>query len=166
MDRDKPSKMWLFDLRSTSQLQAQFNPTELQETIAVNWNKLAVLGFSHMPQQYQQTDNHGFSFELAFRAIDADGNRLDDLTYARKFLLSICYPSRSSPSPARVLFVWPKLVSLTSVVRKLEFKHAQFNRAGDPVVTSAKLTLEEIRDVRLYAEDVLDVGTQRSAGGT
>ncbi len=151
-------------------LQAQFNPTELAETIAVNWNKLAVLGFSHMPQQYQNTDNHGFSFELTFHAMDGSGRRLDDLVRARKFLLALCYASkntRGSPAtgaPPRVMFFWPNLVSLTCILKKLAFKHTMFNVQGSPVITAVKIDIEEIRDQRLYADEVLLRGTRRDAG--
>lgn len=148
---------------------AQFNPTELDEDLTVNWNKLAVLGLSHMPLQYQQTDNHALSVDLAFRAFDDTGkNRLADVQRARRFLLSLCYSSQGSPAtviggaPPRVLFVWPTLIELVCVVKKLHFHHTLFNTQGAPVHFSCKVDLEEIRDVRLYSEQVRDMGTQRS----
>lgn len=173
MTKNKPARMYIVDTSRPASpdatLTAQFNPTELEETLAVNWNKLAVLGLSHMPLQFQQTDNHGFSFEFAYHAIDDEGNKLASIAQARRFLLALCYPSRGAKSvtggaPARALFVWPKLASITCVVRKLAFKHTMFNTEGDPVVFSAKATLEEIRDGRLYAEDVRKSGTIRTTG--
>jgi hypothetical protein len=171
-----PARMEIVDLSrlnasaEDNTLKAQFNPTELAETLAVNWNKLAVLGFSHMPQQYQNTDNHGFSFELMFHATDASGRRLDDLVRARLFLLALCYPSkntRGSPAtgaPPRVMFFWPNLVSLTCVVKKLAIKHTMFNTQGSPVISQAKIDIEEIRDARLYADEVRLRGTMRGTG--
>ncbi len=167
--QNTPARMTLMNVSTGQTIEAQFNPTELDEDLTVNWNKLAVLGLSHMPQQYQQTDNHGFSFELAFRAWDDTGkNRLDDIQLARRFLLSLCYSSRNSPAtvvggaPPRVLFIWPGLVSMTCVIKKLHGHHTLFNTNGDPVHYSVKVDLEEIRDFRLYSEDVLAMGTQRS----
>jgi hypothetical protein len=171
MNRIDPARMSLSNL-STSQsviqtLEAQFNPTQLRETIVVNYARLAVLGLSHKPLQYQNTDNHTFPIELAFRAYDAKGNRLDDNKAARRFLMSLCYPRRGSSTvtggaPPRLLFVWPGLMSLVAVITKLEFEHTLFNFLGDPVHSSAKIDLEEIRDVRLFSEDVLAQGTLRS----
>jgi len=174
MEKNTPTRMSIVDLsRPASKenvLTAQFNPTELEEALSVNWNKLPVLGLSHMPLQYQQTDNHGFSFELAFRALDDTGNKLDSIAHARRFLLSLCYSQRgtnqslATGAPPRVLFYWPQLAALTCVIRKLSIKHTQFNRLGAPVVTAVKVTIEEIRDFRLYAGDVLADGTIRSTG--
>jgi hypothetical protein len=169
-----PDRMSLMNTSTAVSVEAQFNPTQLDEDLAVNWNKLAVLGLSHMPLQYQQTDNHAMSFELAFRAWDKNPtSRLADIHYKRRFLLSLCYPSRNSPAtvvggaPPRVLFVWPSslaggFVSLTSVIKKLHLSHTFFNRKGDSVHFSCKVDLEEIRDFRLYSEDVLTMGTARS----
>ena len=180
--QNTPTKMHIVDLSrpsasvdpstgvSANTLVAQFNPSELSESLAVNWNKLAVLGLSHMPQQYQNTDNHGFSFEMMLHAMDASGRRLNDLMAARQFLLSLCYPSKSakatiaSGAPARVLFFWPRLASLTCVVKKLGIKHTMFNTQGYPVITQVKIDIEEIRDARLYADEVLLRGTLRGTG--
>jgi len=168
-----PDRMSLMNLNTAVSVEAQFNPTELDEDLEVHWNRLAVLGLSHMPLQYQQTGNQTFSFELAFRAFDDRGNRLGDIHYARRFLLSLCYSSRNSPativggSPPRVLFVWPSslaqgFVSLTCVISKLHGKHTLFNRKGDPVHFGFKVDVEEVRDFRIYSEDVLSMGTARS----
>jgi hypothetical protein len=174
-DTRVPAKMYIVDLsrpdKEDGTLYAQFNPTELEETLSVNWSKLAVLGLSHMPLQYQQTDNHGFSFELMFHALDDSGKpQLFAIARARRFLLALCYSSRngaqtiSTGAPSRALFFWPNLISLTCVLRKVVFKHSTFNQQLDPTVFTAKVTLEEIRDARLYGDDVYASGTIRSTG--
>jgi hypothetical protein len=48
------------------------------------------------------------------------------------------------------------------VVTALSFKYGRFNLEGTPVQFTAKVTLEEVRDVRLLSEDVLADGSQRS----
>ena len=53
-------------------------------------------------------------------------------------------------------------MSLTCVVTALSFKYGRFNLDGTPVQFTAKVALEEVRDVRLLSEDVLQDGTQRS----
>jgi contractile injection system tube protein len=171
--KNTPARMYIVDLSRPDQpdntIDAQFNPTELEETLSVNWGKLAVLGLSHMPLQYQQTDNHGFSFELAFHAVVDQSAQLFTIARARRFLLALGYPTRRSQSvatgaPPRALFFWPQLASITCVLRKVTFKHTLFNQQGDPIMFTAKVTLEEIRDARLYADEVLESGTIRSTG--
>lgn len=165
-----PARMSLVNTLTGDELEAQFNPTELEEFVGVNWNRLPILGLSHMPKQYQQTQNYKPSFELAFRAFDDRGNRLDDCMRARRFLMSLCYPARGgadvvSGSPPRVLFVWPTLISLTCTIDSLTFRHTLFNIQGTPIHSSAKVELDEIRDARICMEDVYAQGTIRSAGG-
>ena len=63
------------------------------------------------------------------------------------------------------MFVWPTIVSLNCVISSLTFKYSRFNLAGTPVQFTAKLGLEEIRDVRLLSEEVLADGSQRSGAG-
>ena len=61
-----------------------------------------------------------------------------------------------------MLFIWPRFISLTCVITALSFKYSRFRLDGTPVQFTAKVAFEEIRDVRLYSEDVLRDGTQRS----
>jgi hypothetical protein len=61
--------------------------------------------------------------------------------------------------------VWPSIVALTCVVTSLSFKYGRFSLAGTPIQFTAKLGLEELRDVRLLSEDVLASGTQRLGAG-
>jgi hypothetical protein len=61
--------------------------------------------------------------------------------------------------------VWPTIAILTCVITALAFKYRRFNVAGTPVQFTVKVSLEEIRDVRLVSEDVLASGTQRSSVG-
>lgn len=163
----RPARMSLVNLASGIVLEAQFNPSELTEKLSVNYTKLAVKGLSHKPLQYEGTENHAFEFELAYRAFDRDGNKLGDCMNARRFLLAACYSRRAAASvltgaPPRLLFIWPTLVSLTAKVMSVEFKHTMFNQSGTPTQFSARLTLEEIRDTRLFSDDVQFDGTIRS----
>lgn len=157
-------RMTLQDLQTLETLTAQFNPAKLDETIKVDWVKLTVPGLSHRRHQYNYTDNHGVTFELIFDAQQA-GN-ITDMREARKFLLSLCYSKRGAQNvrdgeATRVLFVWPNLFSLTCVISSLKIVHTAFNLAGDPIYYTAAIGVEEIRDTRLFSEDVRNDGTQR-----
>jgi hypothetical protein len=61
------------------------------------------------------------------------------------------------------------VIALTCVLTGLSFKYGRFALDGTPIQFSARVTIEEIRDVRLLSEDVLADGTRRSGaapGGT
>lgn len=165
--RRKPQRMSFTNLENLITLEAQFNPRELDEDLKVNWGELAVPGLSHKPQQYSGTDNHSFSFRLDFAAIDREGNKLSDITYARRFLLSLAYSRRDAQSivngsPPRFLFIWPNFISLTCVLHSAKLKHYQFGLDGQPTNFYADMQIKEIRDVRLYGEDVFFDGTFRN----
>jgi hypothetical protein len=164
-----PARMSIANLSTGNSVDAQFNPTELEEALEVNWARQTVPGLSHQPLQFVNTNNTKFTFELNFEAQDPTTG-LDQILHARRFLQSLCYPRRgaadvASGGPPRALFVWPTIASLTCVITALAFKYRRFNVAGTPVQFTVKVSLEEIRDVRLVSEDVLASGTQRSSVG-
>ena len=160
-----PPKMQIANVELGTSIEAQFNPTELDENLEALYNRLQVIGQSHQPMQYLGTGNHQFSFELAFRAIDNQGHSLLDQVMARRnYILSLMYATRTgNGSPPRVLFVWPGLAALTCKVTTFKGKHTFFNKKAYPVYGAYQIGVEEIRDVRLYSEDVLKTGTIRPA---
>ncbi len=162
----EPDRMTLANVVSGDELEAQFNPAEISEKLVPNYNRVGIMGLSHKPHQFPQTDNHAFEFEMGHRVYDRRGNRLIDIHYARRFLLSLCYPRRGAGdivggAPPRCLFVWPNFISLTAVITGLDFKHTFFGRDGTPYHFGVKVNIEETRDIRLFSEDVLANGTQR-----
>jgi hypothetical protein len=162
--------MSIANVSSGESIEVPANPTELEELLESNWVRQPVPGLSHQPLQYVHTGNVRFSMELHFDAV-APGTGLDQVLHARRFVQSLCYPRRGvaevlGGGPPRVLFVWPRLVSLTCVITALTFRYQRFNLDGLPVQFTARITLEEIRDVRLASEDVLISGTQRSGVGS
>ncbi len=165
----RPARMSIANVSSGDSIEAQFNPTEFEEALEVNWARQTVPGLSHQPLQFVNTGNTKFTLELNFEAQDPVTS-LDQIHLARRFLQSLCYPRRGAEDvigggPPRALFVWPNVVSLTCVVTSLSFKYGRFNLEGTPIQFAAKVTLEEVRDVRLLSEDVLADGTQRSGVG-
>jgi|SRR5579884_457019 len=165
-----PARMSIANVSTGDSIDAQFNPTEFEEALEVNWARQTVPGLSHQPLQFIHTGNAKFTLELNFEAQDPTTN-LDEIHRSRRFLQSLCYPRRGADDvigggPPRALFVWPNVVSLTCVVTALSFRYGRFNLDGTPVQFTAKVTLEEIRDVRLLSEDVLQDGTQRSGTAT
>lgn len=172
ISRRKPARMSLANLKTGDTIEAFYNPTELTEKISVNYARLQVMGLSHQPMQYQNTGNHGFDFELAFRVFDENNkNRIADMDFVRRFLISLCYPIANAVdvvggAPPHVLFVWPQLAALQAKITELEFKHTMFDLSGRPTHSAAKLKIEEIRDFRLTSEDAFAHGTRRGGTGS
>jgi hypothetical protein len=150
-------------------LSAQFNPTEFTEKVKPMWVKILTLGNTYEITQYTGTENYKIKFDLAFSAFDRHGTKLDDIQKARRFLLACCYPSRKANTIAgakpRVLFVWPTMVSFTGIMADLEIKHTDFNRQMTSTRFVATISLEQLGDARIYAEDIQESGMLRVGAG-
>ncbi len=181
----KPDRMEIHNLVSGDFIEAQFNPTELDENIKPNWNRQNIPGMSHPNLQYSNNNPYQFSFALFFDSLEllqgptvVRGTGPGDIKpspadmggtplSARNFLQSLCYPRGdaddvTSSAPPRCLFFWPNFVSLTCVVDEMSFRHTKFLPTGHPAQFTADITLIEIRDVRLTSQEVREVGTLRS----
>jgi hypothetical protein len=161
--------MVLANLANNEVLEAQFNPTDFEETVGVNWARQTVPGLSHQVKQFINTKDVQFKLELFNRVSDGGPAELARIKDARKFLYAACHPRRAQSlvggGAPRLLFVWPKLITLTCVIDSLTFKYTRFNIEGDPVSYTSTLVLEEIRDVVVTMEDILDLDTHRTASG-
>lgn len=160
-----PARMSVGNLITGRTLEAMYNPTEFEESVAPGYARLKVLGHSHEPLQYQGTGNHTFSFDLSWSAFDPRGI---DLAFARRFMLALCYSPRSAQTvqaaePPRALFLWPTLAAIVAKLTELKIKHQDFAKSGATTRMVMSMKLEEARAVRLYSEDVLDVGTLRGS---
>ncbi len=163
----RPPKMYVQDLKTLEILEAQYNPTSLERLITVDWARLTIPGLSHRVLNYNFTDNTKVTIELVYDAMN-DGSTVPGLLHAAKFMESLCYTKKGAQNivagqPTRVLFKWPGVVSLTCVVSSLKIKFERFNKQAEPTYLRLTITLEEIRDSRLFSEDVLEAGGERSA---
>lgn len=155
-----PSKMKITSVENPSlSLTAQFNPQELELSLRPIWAKHVVPGLSHPVKHYSHTDARQVSFDLEFNA-DSPGADLKSIEFAQRFLQAMCYTSRTAQGikagqPNRLLFVWPNFMSWVTTISDVGIRVQAFNRLGAPIRFTAKLVLEEIRDVRLYSEDIL-----------
>jgi len=155
--RQDPSRVTLTNLNTNETMRAQFNPERLEEDIAATWNKLVVPGYSHQPLQFIHTGNESFDVELFWRGTSSD--ELEKMRQDRRFLKSLEFPRGRAETVAggaapRVLFVWPRMLSIVCVVRRVRFVHEEFNRYGQARVSRATVQLEEIRDTRLTSREV------------
>jgi hypothetical protein len=153
-------------------MEAQFNPTELEETIGVVWNEIAIPGLSHERRHYSHTKSAIFKFTLQFdgfefmersKATSADAGA-EYVLKALNFLRSLGFAGVESKSPPRCLFYWPNFISLTATVDgEIAIKCTDFLQSGHLIRFSAAITLKEIRDAHMTRDDVLAAGNQRTS---
>lgn len=179
------AEMYITHLRSGDTVGAQFNPTELAESLGSDWQEQEIQGATDKPLQWRLTGNHKINLELGFLARSVRGVRLggtlpgdwrggeDMVRIARHFLLAIHYPTRFDASaditiaaPSPCLIVWPPWLALVVKVRQTDITHRQWDEEdGDPIILTAKLTMESAGRKKLFYEDVLRHGTNRFGGG-
>jgi len=162
-----PPRVSFTDLSSGTTVEAQFNPTELVERLSATWQELDVPGLSHQPLNFSHTGNETFIMTLRFRA--QDQAELDRIHTARRFLKSLCVPVGGADdilggSPPRVLLVWPQMISMTCILRSVQFTHRIFNRQAKSVEYVAEIQMNEIRDFRITSQEVFEDNQLRFGG--
>ncbi len=160
----RPPRMTITRMDTGALVSAQFNPEQVEEELSVNYAELSVLGLSHKPMQYLGTSNLALNYDLGFDVLSIDGG---SALAARKFLHSVCYASKAaqgiaSGDPPDLLFFWPGLYSIVCRLLKLKISFKRFNSSLTPTLFVATVNLAEIRQFRLYSEDVDANGTIRS----
>ena len=150
----------------------QFNPTQFQERLSVNYGRPTVLGQSHQELQYLGTTN--LVVPMTFFFLSRDVKTHEGGADVKKFFYSLCYPTHDADSivngaPPRVLLVWPGVLSLTTKITQLSINNQRFNSDGEIVQFTAQCQFEEMRDVRWTSQDARLHGVRRtgdSPGGS
>ncbi len=149
----------LVNIATAESVECLFNPVQLVEKVAVNWNRLVVPGLSHQILQFQSTGNRQFAgvefYVSRFYAMEQPSD-VDILTF-RAFLRALTVPSEesegvSTTAPARVLFLWPNVLTMECVVSSVEFLYKQLAADGAVLVYTASVTFEEVLDTRITSE--------------
>ncbi len=162
-DIQTPQRMTLANLRSGDVLTAQYNPSDLKRVVKVAYARLGILGQSHQQLQYQWRDNESFDFELHFDKLSTDKG---DSTTAENLLDACTLPTRAAQTvggggPPDVLFMWPAVLTLRCRISELEYSYKRFALNGLQTYFTCKVKIEEARDTKLFAEDVLANGLMR-----
>jgi len=158
-----------------------FNPTELEESINVRWAEKQIVGQSHPTRQYVGTGPHtipGVQFYVSAFAQASQQEQLNrnltgppspprDILLFKRFLQSLTVPRANARTvaggaPPRVLFIWPKVISLVCTLNDLRIRYLQFATDGSPLIYIATVNFAEIRDVRMVSEDVFFQGSRRA----
>lgn len=156
----------LFNLRTQEGFAIQFNPTQFEERVAVNYARPPVLGHSHQELQYLNTNNLQVPMQFFFLSRDIASHEV--VQDAKAFFYSLVYPVNEPGSivgsaPPRCLLVWPKVLSLTAKVTQLSIKNQRFNSDGEVVQLLIDCQFEEMRNVR-YTSNAARVNGSRRSG--
>lgn len=172
----QPARLSITNLDTGEGFFGQFNPTQWEEQVNVNWNRQSVPGLSHQPMQYGFTENFKFTLDLFLRGVtpgELNQDPIRDKTVKglagtldfRRFLMSLVYPRTSSTiagaGPPRVLIVWPNVLTMTCVATSYSVQHTRFNMQGTTVEYVATMAFEELRESRLTSEQVRILGAER-----
>lgn len=171
-----PPKMYIRTLEPLAGqkrvITAQFNPETFKERVEAKYVGWEIPGLSHEVLQFIATKNVTLPFELRF-IVDQRLGKSTELYKRfmeyRRILFALAYPrpigrgrnTVNGASPHRVLVVWPGLTSLTCVLKSVEWEYMQFNSQAMPIDMRATVEFQEIRDVRIDADEVFIKGTLR-----
>jgi hypothetical protein len=160
----RPPRCLLVNVHTTETMECLFNPTQITEKVQVNWSRLAVPGLSHQVLQFQSTGNRtlgGVEFYLdRYFAVRQPGS--PEILAFRAFLRALTVPPAGTKgvpdtAPPRTLFIWPKVLTIETVLTDLEFQYKQFGVDGEVLVYAATCGFEEILDVRITSETLREV---------
>ena len=115
----------------------------------------------HQVLQFQSTGNRQLSnveFYLdRFCSSEQPGS--PEILEFRAFLRALTVPPAGTEgvpqaAPPRVLFIWPKVVTIECVLSSVEFLYKQLAVDGTVLVYTASVTFEEILDARVTSEEL------------
>ena len=158
-------RMTIINTETGETFRPQFNPTEIEEQIAVNFARQQVPGLSHEVMQFVNTGNRAFNFELFFQlgsttissagAVNAQGGFHH---YVRSRLREFAYPRAASglvnAGPPRALLVFPGFITVQAYLLDLSFKFQRFNVQNQPVAFTASTQWEEVRDTMRLSDEI------------
>jgi hypothetical protein len=156
----RPPRCELANTTTGETIECLFNPTQFNEKVQVNYTRLAVQGLSHQPLQYQNTGNRqmsGVEFYLDKFFAKAQPNDPDIVDFSN-FLRALTVPPSGAQTvlqtaPPHLLFVWPSVLTIETVITDLEFQYRQFASDASVLVYTATCAFEEILDSRVTSED-------------
>lgn len=153
----------------------QYNPDEVEVSVAVEWAKLKPYGLSHGIKQYAGTGDLGLSFTVVVdevvrraRADTATSSAGPSVEQRIAFLLSLCYPlegrQTATTRPPKVSFVYGDAVAVTGFLNGVRLRIARFraDKTLLPMALVADVSFEEQLTRRLTSRAALARGLVRS----
>jgi hypothetical protein len=133
MNPQEPSKLNLFafDFPEMEELEAQYNPEELDFAFNPSYDHVDILGSTNKPVHYTGTDNPTVPINLRFWATTRD--EMARLYIARTFLMRLVYPvalEGVTSAPTRILLTLPNITSVIGIATNLRIKHVYWAASG------------------------------------
>lgn len=185
----KLQRAFLINLSNSRKVEFLFNPSDWEDAYKANYARHGSVGLSHERMQFTGNPNTVIELPLVFDQVVFDERRRqgilrpttgsggpgvqaqNDVENKRRQFLEMIYPRRAqklaTASPAPVLFVWPGMINMRMRLTEVRFRYQMF-QIGTllPRVMVATVTLEEEPLGRIYAEDMLRMGTWRPWGAS
>lgn len=169
--------------REAETLFAQFNPTELQKDIRVNYASVLPRRATHETLNYVGTQSQTIPLELFFTGIDrnrtqswgklrklSNASSAGALSEPERFLESCCYGDTDDKMfvPPTLIFDWPRIIRIRCKITRLRFRWQHFSMLdGSGLVLIARLTLKEVPGQwRIQGGRVRQMGAIRVAAST
>lgn len=161
-----PSRFSVVNLSTNEEVIAQLNPTEFEDEVGADYDKLSTPGQSHERMHFRNTQNYVVTMDLYFRAYTEA--EYAEMNRARHMLQSWCYPRGSISSvlnlaggPPSLLATWPEIFSIECKLLRCRFRNRKFRPTGGVVQWIASVQFEEDRSKRLTSEQVALVNVVR-----
>lgn len=160
-----PQRMTLADVDTGTGVPVQFNPNNPTLELEAFYNRLKIPGAASEGLQFSNTGNLKVAFELLY---DGRAKGAPDLEAVQSLLFSFLLPPDSvqntdTGAPPRMLFTWPKWISIVSVMPKLKISPKRFDPDGRPDYLSIMVELEAKRSSRLGSQTMRRSGLRSAA---
>jgi hypothetical protein len=152
-----PARFSVVNLSTNDELVAQFNPSDFDDDLTNEFNRLSPHGASHQRMHFSHTNNYTVPLELYFTA--ATEAQYDLINKARHKIQSWCYPLRAtetvpSSGPPRLLATWPLVFSIECYLTRCKIKYLRFAPDGRCTRFTASVTFEQCRDKPISSEEI------------
>jgi hypothetical protein len=156
----------LSNLETGETIPFQFNPTEIQIALGVDWKASASPGASFERLQFSNRKNDVYTFKLQ---LDGKSRGAPSVSDWLAFIASLMAPDDAdldikTAAPPRVLFRFPSFISVETVLPKCTLRAKRFDfTTGAPDYVELDVELLEHRTKRLGSQTIRRLGFIRVA---
>jgi hypothetical protein len=156
----------LSNLETGETIPFQFNPTEIQIALGVDWKASASPGASFERLQFANRKNDVITFKLQ---LDGKSRGAQPVSDMMAFVASLMAPDDAdldikTAAPPRVLFRFPAFISVETVLPKCTMRVKRFDfTTGAPDYVEMDMELLERRTKRIGSQTIRRLGFIRVA---
>lgn len=139
------AKILLKSMDDGQQLEAQFNPTEIQLAKKVPWQPQKTVHGDIPDLEYTEASAETLSFELMF---DGYTDGVDVYQAYVSKLLAMMQPIPTTRTPPKIELVWQGFPRFRGVIESASVKYIMFFSNGAPARATASVTMTQAYNVR------------------